>query len=106
MILIYEVMLWRAGNTIKGTAEKNHENSSTKHGDYIGKNRTRSQVEGNIEKRYFGADLVCLHFVDQGIRRESTTIFELTYHKDTITMSGIFYATAGSSSGEAHIRKK
>ncbi|MCY4152177.1 MAG: hypothetical protein OXE94_08095 [Aestuariivita sp.] len=111
MILIYEIMIWREGNTIKGTAEKIYENSSGKKGDYTGKNRTQSKIEGNIEKRYFGKDRIYLHFVEQGFKRESTAIFELIYkgkfrNRDKATMSGKFYSTAGDSNGKAHARKK
>ncbi|MCY3673900.1 MAG: hypothetical protein OXH65_05740 [Paracoccaceae bacterium] len=104
MILIFEVMLWREGNLIHGTAEKVHENSASKQGNYIGKQRTRSEVSGNIEKRYFGVDKVSLHFIDKGPNRDSTTLFELTYRKSTI--SGKFDATAGSSNGDVHMRRK
>lgn len=105
MILIHEAMLWREGNAIKGTAEKIHENSGGKQSDYDGARRTRSLVGGFVEKRYFGADRVCLHLTETGKERESSTIFKLTC-KTGFSMSGTFIATAGSSSGRAHIRRE
>ena len=112
MILIHEAMLWREGNAIKGTAEKIHENSERKQGDYIGANRTRSLVGGFVEKRYFGPNRVCLHLTEAGKERESSTIFNLTCktnwraRKTGFSMSGTFIATAGSSSGKAHVRRE
>ena len=106
MILLYEVMLWREGNTIKGTAEKIFENSKEKQGDYVGDKRTRSQINGHIEKRYFSADRICLHFVEQGRVRESTSFFTLIYRKRKCVMLGKFDTTAGSSSGRTHVRRE
>lgn len=106
MILQYETMLWREGTAIKGTAEKIFENSEKKQGEYVGDKRTRSQIGGYIEKRYFGPDRVCLHVVEQGRQRESTTFFKLTYRKGKCVMTGEFDSMAGTSSGKAHVRRE
>ncbi|GAA4093031.1 hypothetical protein [Zhongshania borealis] len=50
MTLRYVIMIWREGNTLKGTAEKIYENSSTGEREFVGKNRTRAIIEGYIEK--------------------------------------------------------
>ena len=89
MILLYEAMLWREGNVIKGTAEKIFENSEKKQGDFVGEKRTRSQVDGYIEKRYFGADRVCLHFIEKGRLRESTTFFYTDLHRQVCNVGYI-----------------
>ena len=106
MILIYEAMLWREGNLIKGTAEKIHENSEKKQGDYIGEHRTRSQVDGYIEKRYFGTDRIFLHVVEQGHGRESTTFYTLVFKSRLKKMSGTFVSMVAASSGKVDVRRK
>ena len=55
----YEAILWREGTVVRGTIEKTRETSragSTK--TYIGKLRTRGNVEGSIQKLYFSKDRV------------------------------------------------
>ena len=64
MVLQYVAMLWREGSKIKGTIEKVYENSSTGERNYVGQNRTRGEIEGYVDKRYFSKDQVSLHMWD------------------------------------------
>ena len=99
MVLRYIAIVWREGSVIKGTVEKVYENSSTGEREYVGKNRTRGQVEGHIEKRYFLKDGVSLHIVEDGHGRQSTCFYELVVQRND-RMTGVFFAMAAASEGE------
>ena len=99
MVLRYVAMLWREGTTIKGTAEKVYEHSSTGEHPYIGKHRTRSSIEGHIEKRYLSKDQISLHIVEDGHGRESTHFHALQFDKSG-RMTGTFSAMVADSGGE------
>ena len=101
MKLRYVAMLWREGNRVRGTAEKVHEDSSTGKRDYIGKDRTRSVIDGHIDKRIFSRDRVTLHIVEDGHGRESTHFHDLTVQRNQQQMKGTFSAMAADSVGEA-----
>ena len=77
MVLRYVVIIWREGNSVKGSAEKYYEISSTGEREYVGKNRRRSCIEGYIEKNYLGKDRMFLHSVEDGHGRESTNFYDL-----------------------------
>ena len=102
MILIYELMLFREGNSIKGTAEKCYEHSMNQQKEFVGKQRTRSQVNGFIDKRYFAKDLVHFHVVEQGHNRESSTIYKFKFEKKD-EMVGVFTSTVAKSKGIAKL---
>ena len=99
MVLRFIAMIWREGAVIKGTSEKVYENSSTGERKYVGENRTRSKIEGYIDKRYFSKDRVSLHIIEVGENRESTNFHDLVVQKND-RMSGIFHTTAADSEGE------
>lgn len=100
MTLRYVAMLWRVGKRIEGSAEKIYENSSTGKREYIGENRTRSRVEGYIEKNYFDNDRVFLHVIEDGQERESTHFFELRADSSNV-MSGTFSSMVASQDGNS-----
>ncbi|WP_439531528.1 hypothetical protein [Marinobacter adhaerens] len=99
MILRYEVMLWREGPSVYGTAEKIYENAATGEREYIGKNRTRADVQGFIQKNYLSKDKVFLHIRENGHGRESTNFHELTFQSKT-KMSGQFSSMVAKQSGD------
>ncbi len=105
MVLRYVAMMWREGHTIRGTVEKIYENSSTGERIYVGKNRTRGIVEGYIEKKYLGNDVVYLHVVEEGHVRESTVFFSLICTPDH-TMIGRFEAMVSNQSGTARWQRE
>lgn len=98
MILRYVAVLWREGSRVGGTVEKVYENSSTGERDFVGKNRTRGQVEGYVEKNYFGKDKLFLHVIEDGHGRESTNFYDLVADSDTI-MDGTFSSMVANQSG-------
>lgn len=98
MMLVFNVMIWREANSIKGTAEKIYEISSTVQKEYVGEERTRSEVSGWIEKKYFSRDRVYLHVVEQGHRRESTTFYALVLEQDD-RMVGTFVSMVANQKG-------
>ena len=99
MELSHVAMLWCEGPRIKGTSEKVSENSSKGEIEYIGKDRTRGQVEGFIEKRYFSKDKVSLHIIEDGHSRESSHFQKLVIETND-RMIGEFASTAADSEGE------
>ena len=99
MILRYVAMLWREGNRIEGTVEKIYENSSTGEREFIGKNRTRGEVHGYIEKNYFAKDRLFLHIIEEGHGRESTNFYEITADSND-AMSGTFNSMVANQVGE------
>lgn len=105
MVLRYIAMLWCEGHRIEGTAEKIYENSSTGEREYVGKHRTRSRVEGYIEKNYLGKDRLFLHLVEDGHGRESTNFFELEVGAKG-TMSGSFSSMVANQDGAVVWQRK
>jgi hypothetical protein len=98
MVLTYVAMIWQEGAVIHGTVEKIHEKSSTGDRGYVGKNRTRSTVEGYIEKLYLSKDRIRIHMVEEGYERESTVMFDLVSDKAS-EMSGFFQSMAADQTG-------
>ena len=100
MKLRYVAVLWREGNCVRGTAEKVYEDSLTGKREYIGKYRTRSVIDGHIDKRIFSRDRVTLHIVEDGHGRESTHFHDLTVQRNR-PMKGTFSSMAADAEGEA-----
>ncbi|GAA0569177.1 hypothetical protein [Caenispirillum bisanense] len=98
MILRYVAMLWREGSRVGGTVEKIYENSSTGERDFVGTKRTRGQVEGYIEKSYFGKDRLLLHVIEVGHGRESTNFYDLIAEENEMT--GTFSSMVANQSGD------
>lgn len=105
MVLQYVAMLWREGSKIKGTAEKVYENSSTGKRNYVGQNRTRGEIEGYIDKRYFSKDQVSLHIIEDGHGRQSTHFLNLLVEKGG-HMTGTFSSMVADSEGEVTCQRK
>lgn len=101
MTLRYVVVIWREGSKIQGTAEKLWE-YSTREGtrSYDGANRTRSKVEGYIEKSYFGPDRMLVHIVEEGHKRESTNFHDLVVTAND-RMPGTFVSMVANQKGTA-----
>lgn len=98
MTLRYVAMLWCQGSLVGGTVEKIYENSSAGERDFDGTNRTRGQVEGYVEKNYFGEDKLFLHVIENGHGREYTNFYELIVYSDVL-MDGTFSSMAANQSG-------
>ena len=105
MILRYVAVLWREGNTVKGTAEKVYEHSSTGERNYVGKERTRSVIDGHIEKNVFSRDHVSLHIIEDGHSRESTHFHDLVVHRKG-HLEGTFITMAADSEGIVKWQRK
>ena len=100
MVLRYDAFLWREGSNIKGTIEKVYENSSKGKQAYIGQERTRGEIEGYIDKRYFfSKDQISLHIVEDGHRRQSTHFHDLVVERSG-DMTGTFSSMVADSEGE------
>lgn len=98
MVLRYVVIIWKEGNSLKGSAEKIYENSSTGEREFDGKNRTRSVIEGYIEKNYLGKDRIYLHSVENGHGRESTNFYDLIVKSES-EMIGAFNSMVANQDG-------
>lgn len=98
MLLRYVAVLWREGPVVHGTIEKVHEKSTKGERDYIGKNRTRGDVHGYIDKNYLGKDRVFLHIIEAGASRDSTCFHALTFRSKG-RMVGTFASTIAEQDG-------
>ena len=98
MLLTYKAVLLCEGSSITGTSEKIYEKSSTKEGNYTGKDRTRGEISGSIDKRYFSKDRVRIHIVEHGDKRDSTIYHDLKFENKSL-MKGRFFTTAADSKG-------
>ena len=105
MRLTYRSILLCEGSSIAGTSEKIFEESSEKNGSYTGKDRTRGQISGSIEKKYFSNDRIKLHIVEFGENRESTIYYDLKCKSGKL-MKGKFFATAGDSKGYVNWKRR
>ena len=99
MELRYVAMLCCGGSRIRGTIEKVYEKSSVDKLSYIGENRTRGEIDGFVEKRYFSKDRVKLHIIEHGQNRDSTTFHDLIVERNG-QMKGSFSSTAADSKGD------
>ena len=98
MILRYDAMLWREGNSIKGTAEQVYADAKTGVRKHVGTQRTRSVVEGHADRNIFSTNRVALHIVEDGPEREFTHFHSLIVRgKDRMT--GNFSSTAADAEG-------
>lgn len=98
MVLRYVVIIWKEGNSLKGSAEKIYENSSTGEREFNGNDRTRTVIEGYIEKNYLGKDRVYLHSVENGHGRESTNFYDLIVKSES-EMIGAFNSMVANQDG-------
>lgn len=98
MILRYVAMLWREGDQVRGTIEKTYEDSLTGKRSYVGENRSRGQIQGYVEKNYFGKDELYLHVIEDGHGRESTHFYELKVNSGAV-MDGKFSSMVAAQSG-------
>lgn len=99
MKLRYVAMLWREGNHIQGTVEKIYEASTTGIRQFTGKNRTRGELRGYVQKNYLSKDRVYLHVVEKGHGRESSHIYEIDVQSEK-KMVGTFTSMVADQSGE------
>jgi len=53
MKLTYLVLLWREGDNVYGTAEKDYEDSNQHQGYFVGKSRSNITLQGYIQKNIF-----------------------------------------------------
>lgn len=86
MILQHVLFLNFIDNQITGTSEKIYEDSSIgmKRNHiihYLGSNRTRTQLDGSIEKNYLGSHIISLHAVESGEKRTSTVFYTINVRR-------------------------
>ncbi|MEO8884957.1 MAG: hypothetical protein ABI367_02770 [Mucilaginibacter sp.] len=98
--LEYELHLLQKGYEIIGSGEKIRETSNQKVLNYIGANRVRIDVVGYLERNVLKKSKLFLSTIEHGMQRESSLSYDLIFNsKNEIT--GIFFSTAGNSSGNA-----
>ncbi len=117
MILHHELFLVQDKSQIKGTAEKYYEDSSVgKGGDhvihYIAKHRRRANIEGTIQKNYFGPDILILHAVENGEVRQSTIYCRIELKRKYLigqydfSRKGTFYSMVSGQKGYVILSKQ
>ena len=108
LMLRYVAVLSGKGSRIKGTLEKICEKPlpSKKQCGYSYKpdKRTRSEVDGYIDKKYFSKDRVYLHIVEEGRKRQSTHFHDLVVERKS-NMEGVFTSSAANSEGKVTWRQ-
>lgn len=105
MVLRYVLIIWREGNVLKGSAEKIYEKSSTGEREYEGQNRTRSKVDGYLEKNYLSKDKIYLHSIENGHGRESTNFYDLSVESKS-KMVGIFCSMVANQDGTVRCQRE
>ena len=98
MRLKYEIILFQAGNSIYGTAEKTSEITTNGRHDYPHINRIRVKFRGTIERKYFSKDIIHLHWDEDGLKRTTSSYFEIKRFDDDY-MFGRYNSTAAESNG-------
>ena len=99
MTVTFLVLLARDGNKVYGSAEKIRDKTNNGEArEYIGQYRTRAEITGHIEKRYFSADRLSIHIVEAGEMRNSST-FHILDCGDSARLSGRFSSTVSNQTG-------
>lgn len=98
MKLTFLALLWREGNKVYGTAEKDYEDSEKYKGHFIGKGRSVIKLQGFIQKNYFSTDKLTIHMIENSSTRESSTIHKLEI-EDISKMTGRFVSTISNQEG-------
>lgn len=116
MELHHQLFLVQDKSQIKGTAEKYYEDSSIgKKGDHIlhysAGNRRRAYIEGTIQKNYFGPDILILHAIEEGEKRQSTIYCRIELKRKWLigdydfSKKGQFYSMVSSQEGYVVLSK-
>lgn len=103
--LQFIVVLEHYDDKLSGIAEK--EMATYRDGKkevYGGHDRTISNIQGHIDRKYLFDDAASVHFTEKGKRRTSATIQSLKIHDET-WMSGRFYSTVSRASGLVEWKK-
>jgi hypothetical protein len=102
LTLRYIAFIGRNGNQVYGSAEKYFEiTAEGKTREYVGKSRSRVEISGHVEKRYFSKDLISIHIVETGELRESSTIHVLE-SIDSNKLMGRFSSSIANQDGTAN----
>ena len=97
--MYYDIILFQKGYEVYGTGEKVMEISSGRDTlEYVGKARTRVELEGYLDKNYLSKDQLIIHSTEEGTQRESSSFYDLIKFDDH-NMSGNFQSTVANSSG-------
>lgn len=116
MELHHQLFLVQDKSQIKGTAEKYYEDSSIgKKGNHIlhysAGNRRRAYIEGTIQKNYFGPDILILHAIEEGEKRQSTIYCRIELKRKWLigdydfSKKGQFYSMVSSQEGYVVLSK-
>lgn len=95
----YQVLLIQEGLRLSGIGEKLSDRGSKQIAkDYVGVDRPRIHITGNVTHNYFSRDLVVIHYKEDGELPESSTVHRLV-HFGRETMSGHFWTTIANTTG-------
>jgi hypothetical protein len=103
MIVYYQIIFLQEKEKIIGTGEKDRDSGSTGNHTYSGVHRIPIEISGCIEKSFFRADLIHIHWSEDGTNRKSSTFHELKISGSKFNggLFGKFKSTAGKCSGTA-----
>ncbi|MFT4060578.1 MAG: hypothetical protein QM652_13665 [Legionella sp.] len=117
MELHHQLFLVQDKSQIKGTAEKYYEDSSigqkgTHVLHYSAGNRRRAYIEGTIQKNYFSPDILILHAIEHGEKRQSTIYCRIELKRKFLigdydfSRKGLFYSMVSSQKGYVVLSKE
>lgn len=104
MKLFYEVFIQQRGDQLEGSGEKFKENLNGVEKEYVGTSRIPIKLEGSVEKKFFGKDIIRIQYEMKGLERDSTSQHQLTLVGDI--MEGRFSSTIAKEIGSVVWRRQ
>ena len=99
MEVTYQALLIQEDRKLSGSGEKLSDRGPIQDAkNYVGKDRTKIQIVGNIRHNFFSRDEIVFHYKEEGELRESSTTHRLRQCGQD-TMSGRFCTTIANTSG-------
>lgn len=105
MKVYFDVLINQQGDQIIGTGEKVADVVDGIRTEYEAENRVRIELNGVVENRFIADDEVRIHYIEHGMRRDSTTILTLRVENISL-LKGAFLSTAANSKGRVTWRRK
>jgi hypothetical protein len=100
----YELLIAQNGPVISGVGEKVREDSVNGNIEYDTDKRNHIEFDGSITYRVYQRNRVDIVFKENGRRRKSSTVLNLTIDSE-IKMTGTFISSVASSKGKVTLTK-
>jgi hypothetical protein len=100
----YHLLLVQTGNVVTGTGEKVLEITKKGLNEYDHEDRPQITLDGGVTYKFFSPSSVHLRYTEDGSRRKSSTLLDLTIESGN-TVSGNFMSTIAASSGTVRLTR-